>query len=144
MTPGVIEVVVLSFYSSRAHLLQLTFSFKCQRERRHNLLFLTSPRCSQPRGPSTSYLTPKSQVKGRYQPRRQGFSGINRTSASLWGPMQPHPLVDILLKYTKSCATPGQLENLNFITFICLVLCHFYHLASDILITALNSSFFND
>ena len=104
---------------------------------------LTSPRCSQPRCPSTSHLTPKSQVRGRYQPRRQGFSGINRASASLWGPMQPHPSVDILLKYTKSCATPSQLENLNFITFICLVLCHFYHLSSDILITALNSSFFN-
>ena len=56
LTPGVIEVVILSLYSSRAQLLPLTFFLMCQREARLNLLSLTSPSCSQPRGPSTSYL----------------------------------------------------------------------------------------
>ena len=56
LTPGVTEVVILSFYVSRAQLLQLTFSLRCQREARPNLLSLTSPSCLQPKGPSTSYL----------------------------------------------------------------------------------------
>ena len=46
-----------SFYSSRAQLLQLTFSLRCQREARPNFLSLTSPSCPQPRGPSTSNLS---------------------------------------------------------------------------------------
>ena len=57
MTPGAIELVILSFYSGGAHLLQLAFSLKCQRETKPNLLGLTSPSCSQPRGPSTSHLS---------------------------------------------------------------------------------------
>ena len=43
---------ILSSCSSRAHLLQLTFSLTCQREARANLLSL---QCSQGRGPATSY-----------------------------------------------------------------------------------------
>ena len=56
MTPGVIDVVILSFYSSRAQPLPLTFSLRCQREVRPNLLSLTSPCYSQPRDLSISYL----------------------------------------------------------------------------------------
>ena len=43
LSAGVIDVVILSFYSSRAQLLPLTFSLRCQREARPNLLSLTSP-----------------------------------------------------------------------------------------------------
>ena len=42
-------MVISSFYSNKAQLLPLTFSLKCQREARPNLLGLTSPSCSQPR-----------------------------------------------------------------------------------------------
>ena len=51
-TPGVIQAVILSFYSSRAQLLRLTFSLRCQRDTCQ--LSLTSPSCSQPR----SHLPP--------------------------------------------------------------------------------------
>ena len=54
LTQGVTEVVIFSFSSSRAQLLPLTFSLKCQRETGPNLLGLTSLSCSQPRGPPLS------------------------------------------------------------------------------------------
>ena len=47
---------LISLYSSWAQLLQLTFSLRSQREIRPSLLGLTSPSCSQPRGPSITYL----------------------------------------------------------------------------------------
>ena len=56
LTQGVTEVVIFSFSSSRAQLLPLTFSLKCQRETGPNLLGLTSLSYSQPRGPL--YLLP--------------------------------------------------------------------------------------
>ena len=58
LTPGLIDMVILTFFfhSSRTQLLLLTFFLKCQREVRPNLLSLTSPSCSQPRGPSITYL----------------------------------------------------------------------------------------
>ena len=52
LTPGEIEVVTLSFYSSRSQLLPLTFSVTCQGEARLSLLSLASPSCSQPSVPS--------------------------------------------------------------------------------------------
>ena len=56
-SPWLQEWLKWSFHSSRAQLQSLTFSFKCQRGTKPNLLGLTSPSCSQPRGPPTSYLT---------------------------------------------------------------------------------------
>ena len=52
-------LTISSLYASRAQLLQLTFSLTCQRETMPRLLGPTSPSCSQPRGPSSSYLNPK-------------------------------------------------------------------------------------
>ena len=56
LTSRVTDLVILPFYSSRAQLLPLTLSLKCRNEARPNLLRLTSPSSSQPRGPSTPYL----------------------------------------------------------------------------------------
>ena len=49
-------LIILSLYSSWAQFLQLTFSLLYQKEIRSNLPSLTSPRYSQSRGPSISYL----------------------------------------------------------------------------------------
>ena len=72
LTPRVTEGVILSFYASRAQLPSLHFSLKCRREARPNLLGLTSPSCSQPRGPCTSCLISAPQQAHTHS-RRHGF-----------------------------------------------------------------------
>ena len=62
LTPGVIEVVLLSFYSSRAQLLPLTFSLRC----RKNKAQFTQPNKSQlfsAQGPI--YLLPQPEPPNR-------------------------------------------------------------------------------
>ena len=77
LTLGLIEVVILFFYSRRTQLLPLTFSLMCQREAKPNLLSLTSPSYPQSRSSSTFYLKMTSEhcVMSAASPKRTPGTG---------------------------------------------------------------------
>lgn len=72
-------MVILSFYSSRAQLLQLTFSLKCQRETRLNLLSLKVPGVLSP-----GAHVPHTQGKAQQGPRDIDFTASPTPLPPFW------------------------------------------------------------